>query len=771
MLLLLVSLQILSRDESIKETLVGTVLPGFSDCISHDKDILGMDDNVRQVENFLRILLSKQGPHELRAPRANGPKSRWYQAGDFRRMAEDICQANFVDNGRIPLQVYVTLNVVGTQPASGGCKDSDIAHRTWLYIDVDPIRPSGLNATDAEMERSREVIRNIRNYLTSLGYRTVAAASGNGFHLYLPLRRLANTKTTLRLVQNVLKGLGKMFNTEHAKVDPTMANASRITKCFGTLSVKEISPSADRPNRMTEILDGDIDCDSFVDTYGLDMEQLEWLSQTVNPEATTTAIETPTDQVATPITDPEMEQLANQSVSKFGGDWHWKEGSERKIELQVCPFDNETPRHSEYKAFIHRTGRGSVAVGCQHHHCRDLYTDPTTGIQNGTKMFCETISVEVPVSNQNSQERVLRETTKAAEQVQAEADAGEKWGVIRYADLKPEPLLWMWPNRFAYGMLGLVAGDPGLGKSLLMLDIACRISTGNFWPGSTQRAEQGHVLMVGEEDSKTITTLPRILAAGGDPNYIQHLPALRKGQYFNVARDMPLITNTCADIPGVRAVIVDPISEYLGKVDTNSNAEVRQAMAPLIQFAEENRICVIGLSHNAKSSDRNAIHKLMGSVAFNAVARQSHMVVRDPANLNRRLFSCVKNNVGPDNETLGYEAVKSERYPTVFHLKWDKEITYKFADEILEDAKQQRGRAATVGCDVEAMFAELFKTLDWISNDDLKEEAEKAGLKWNTVRDVAQKMQIKSTKRGDHWGRERPAEWSESSGRNGSSGR
>ncbi len=229
-------------------------------------------------------------------------------------MSRDICKVNFADNGTLPLQIYTTLNVVGKQPDKGGCKDSDISHRTWLYIDVDPIRSAGLNATEAEMGRSREVVREIRNYLMSLGYTMVSAASGNGFHLYLPLRRLENTKQVLRLVQNVLRGLGKRFNTAGAKVDPTMANASRITKCFGTVSVKEVDPPAERPNRMAVILEGgDTSCDAFVDQHGLTIEQLEHLSRTINPDAPTEALETPVARVDAPIEREEMERRPNRT--------------------------------------------------------------------------------------------------------------------------------------------------------------------------------------------------------------------------------------------------------------------------------------------------------------------------------------------------------------------------------------------------------------------------------------------------------------------------
>ena len=35
-------------------------------------------------------------------------------------------------------------------------------------------------------------------------------------------------------------------------------------------------------------------------------------------------------------------------------------------------------------------------------------------------------------------------------------------------DVKPQSINWLWPDRIALGKLTMIAGDPGLGKSLLI---------------------------------------------------------------------------------------------------------------------------------------------------------------------------------------------------------------------------------------------------------------------------------------------------------------
>ena len=46
------------------------------------------------------------------------------------------------------------------------------------------------------------------------------------------------------------------------------------------------------------------------------------------------------------------------------------------------------------------------------------------------------------------------------------------------ADVKPEPLEWLWRGRVALGKLTLIAGEAGLGKSQLSIAMAAAVTTG-----------------------------------------------------------------------------------------------------------------------------------------------------------------------------------------------------------------------------------------------------------------------------------------------------
>src|SRR5437870_1178373 len=90
--------------------------------------------------------------------------------------------------------------------------------------------------------------------------------------------------------------------------------------------------------------------------------------------------------------------------------------------------------------------------------------------------------------------------------------------------LAPAAPRWLWPPRIPIGSLTLITGDPGTGKSTLALDLAARVTAALPWPVPASRGtpleltrEAGDVIYLGGEDDLAAVTLPRLIAAGGDP--------------------------------------------------------------------------------------------------------------------------------------------------------------------------------------------------------------------------------------------------------------
>ena len=115
-------------------------------------------------------------------------------------------------------------------------------------------------------------------------------------------------------------------------------------------------------------------------------------------------------------------------------------------------------------------------------------------------------------------------------------DGGELAAVVEVAavpsspfmsahEMKADAVEWCWDGLLPYRSATLLGGRPGFGKSMIAVSAAAIVSSGGTWPGGAQ-AERGSALVVEMEDDATRTTLPRLLAAGGDPRKVGIASAL-----------------------------------------------------------------------------------------------------------------------------------------------------------------------------------------------------------------------------------------------------
>jgi putative DNA primase/helicase len=259
--------------------------------------------------------------------------------------------------------------------------------------------------------------------------------------------------------------------------------------------------------------------------------------------------------------------------------------------------------------------------------------------------------------------------------------------IVRLADVKPEPLRWLWPGRIALGKLTMIAGDPGLGKSFLTLDIASRLSTGTPWPDAVgQENPSGGAVLLSAEDDIADTIRPRLDAAGADVARIIALRAVQQGEgaarMFNLATDLSALDAAIQRCTGCRLVVVDPITAYLGKTDSHKNADIRGLLAPLSDLAARHGIAIVAVSHLNKSGAGPAMYRTMGSLAFVAAARAAWAVVRDPDDNARRLLLPVKNNLAPDAGGLAY-SLRDSALDGIPSIAWESQPVSITADEVL----------------------------------------------------------------------------------------
>src|SRR5262249_13671317 len=141
-----------------------------------------------------------------------------------------------------------------TEWAKHTTNDADVLRGSRLLVDLDPVRPAGISATDEEHALAIEQAHAVRGWLTERGWPApIYADSGNGAHLIYGLD-LPNDPGSHDLVQGCLDALAVVFADERVTVDRQMFNASRISKLYGTLAAKG-ADTLERPHRIARILD------------------------------------------------------------------------------------------------------------------------------------------------------------------------------------------------------------------------------------------------------------------------------------------------------------------------------------------------------------------------------------------------------------------------------------------------------------------------------------------------------------------------------------
>jgi len=172
--------------------------------------------------------------------------------------------------------------------------------------------------------------------------------------------------------------------------------------------------------------------------------------------------------------------------------------------------------------------------------------------------------------------------------------------VERASDIQPQKIEWLWQGRIARGKHTTIAGDPGAGKSQVMISIIAAVTTGGVLPCNEGRAPLGNVIILAAEDGRGDTIIPRLIAAGADRNRVHIVTATRAesgDQSFNLQADLDLLEKKIAEIGDVCLVCIDPITSYLGKVDSHKNAELRGVLEPIGRMAERQRIALLSITH------------------------------------------------------------------------------------------------------------------------------------------------------------------------------
>lgn len=221
----------------------------------------------------------------------------------------------------------------------------------------------------------------------------------------------------------------------------------------------------------------------------------------------------------------------------------------------------------------------------------------------------------------------------------------------------PLPMEWLWYPYFPrYGMT-LIAGDPGIGKSLLTSLLLATVTSGLNWPLSDEKPTGNRVLVLAAEDNWQRVVLNRLIKAGVN---LDNLHQMYKFRALTNERLELLAEHMEEWRPDL--VVVDTLSAYMGGGrDMHRQNEVGEFMALLTEMAEATGSAIVGLAHLNKTSAENPLYRIVGSIGFAASIRSALFFGPDPDDPSRVALAHGKSNQSEKGRTIIFEKVGGGR--------------------------------------------------------------------------------------------------------------
>ena len=338
----------------------------------------------------------------------------------------------------------------------------------------------------------------------------------------------------------------------------------------------------------------------------------------------------------------------------------------------------------------------------------------------------------------NAQIAYVRQGLAEEERQQKAAKAARARGRFRVrpaSSFAPERAEYLVEPYLPKGMLSILGGVSGVGKTSLALDLCAKLSRGRSPFGGGETTPRPILYLTAENDPNKVLR-PRAEAMGADLDKLY----FQDGASYSMG-DEELAALCRALRPGL--VVFDPIQSYLGQgVQMNRAEQVRPLLDGLSALAKELDMAVLLISHMSKPGPGacSALDRLLGSSDFRNAARSILIAGRDPDQPDTRVFAHAKNSLGA--------AGASQRY----RIGADGTVTYDgpcdlTADRILQAAGEAAQRtahpAAALTAAVEALDRQL-GFMGWADYAEVERLCAKHGFSERTMRRAKTALELKT---------------------------
>ena len=316
--------------------------------------------------------------------------------------------------------------------------------------------------------------------------------------------------------------------------------------------------------------------------------------------------------------------------------------------------------------------------------------------------------------------------------------------LINMEQVEIEKIDWLLYPFIPFGKVTIVQGDPGEGKTTMVLQIIAKLTKGEAVLPSdsdesdleekTMALEPVNVIYQTAEDGLGDTIKPRLLSAGADCSRVMVIDDNDQALTMMDARLEEAIIKTNA-----RLVVLDPIQGFLGTaVDMHRANEIRPLMKRVAVLAEKYHCAIILIGHMNKNSNGKSSYRGLGSIDFQAAARSVLIVGRIKDEPEIRVVCHVKSSLAPEGKSIAFRLDKDTGF------EWIGEYDIS-ADDLLSG--ENRGQKI---CAAKEFLKEVLASGS-VAQTKVAEEAESRGIKKKTLWNAKKELEIDSVKIGNQW--------------------
>lgn len=229
-----------------------------------------------------------------------------------------------------------------------------------------------------------------------------------------------------------------------------------------------------------------------------------------------------------------------------------------------------------------------------------------------------------------------------------------------YSDVKSVPVKWLWYPYIAIGKITLLQGDPGDGKSTMMMNIISELSKGGATPDGQAFGRPHKIIYQCSEDGAADTIKPRLETSGAD---CRNIAFINEEVHSGLTLDDERIREAIISFRP-QLVVIDPIQSYIGNdSDLQIAVRARKLMRRISMWASTYDCAIVLIGHLSKKERSKELYRGLGSIDVVASARSVLQVERDSSDEDIRIVKQVKNSLAPEGMDLKFEI----RTETGFH--------------------------------------------------------------------------------------------------------